>query len=231
MRETYVAVAGIVATDPQVRTLDDGRQVMSFRVASTSRRFDGQTRAWVDGHTFWVRVTCWRELADNASQCVRKRDRVLAWGRLHTEQWKGADGWSATTWPSTPSRSGTTSRSGSPLFNRKRRAVDQRTLTDVPVVDPDTGEIIGVPPGAAGRTPRAAGRPAHAPERACRRPTTSSTSSTTTGDADAVDGVEDPEEDEEDDDEPYAGRLGGEGDRARALVGSADRAEELLAPA
>ena len=40
-------------------------------------------------------------------------------------------------------------------------------------------------------------------------------------DADAVDRVEDPEEDEEDDDEPYAGRLGGEGDRARALVGSA----------
>jgi single-strand DNA-binding protein len=148
MRETYVAVAGIVATDPQVRTLDDGRQVMSFRVASTSRRFDGQTRAWVDGHTLWVRVTCWRELADNASRCVRKRDRVLAWGRLHTEQWKGADGVVRSDLSLDAESLGHDLTFGVSAFTRKRRAVDQRTLTDVPTIDQDTGEIISVPPGA-----------------------------------------------------------------------------------
>ena len=87
MRETFLTVAGIVATDPTVRTFDDGRKVMSFRMASTSRRFDSAAKTWVDGHTLWVKVSCWRELADNAAQSVRKRDRVLVSGRVRSEQW------------------------------------------------------------------------------------------------------------------------------------------------
>jgi single-strand DNA-binding protein len=150
MRESYVAVAGVVATDPQVRTLDDGRQVMSFRVASTSRRFDSGTRSWVDGHTLWVKVSCWRELADNASRCVRKRDRVLAWGRLHTEQWKGADGAIRSDLAMDAESLGHDLTYGVSAFSRKRRTVDQRTLTDVPVVDPATGEIVAVSPGSSG---------------------------------------------------------------------------------
>jgi len=158
MRETYVAVAGVVATDPQVRTLDDGRQVMSFRVASTSRRFDNPSRQWVDGHTLWVKVTCWRELADNAAKCVRKRDRVVAWGRLHTEQWKGADGVTRSDLAMDAESLGHDLTFGVSVFERKRRTIDQRTLTDVPVVDPATGEIISVATGAPG--PDAEGDPA-----------------------------------------------------------------------
>jgi single-strand DNA-binding protein len=150
MRETYVSVAGVVATDPQLRTLDDGRQVMSFRVASTSRRFDNPTRQWVDGHTLWIKVTCWRELADNAAKCVRKRDRVLAWGRLHTEQWKGADGATRSDLAMDAEALGHDLTFGVSVFDRKRRTVDQRTLTDVPVFDEATGEIIAVTPGAPG---------------------------------------------------------------------------------
>jgi single-strand DNA-binding protein len=142
MRETFVTVAGVVATDPQVRTLDDGRQVMSFRLASTSRRFDNQTRAWVDGHTLWVKVSCWRELADNASHCVRKRDRVLAWGRLHTEQWKGTDGSARSDLALDAEALGHDLTFGVSLFERKRRAVAQRTLTDVPGFDPETGAVV-----------------------------------------------------------------------------------------
>jgi single-strand DNA-binding protein len=151
MRETYVAVAGIVATEPQVRTLDDGRQVMSFRVASTSRRFDNPTGQWVDGHTLWLKVSCWRELADNASQSVRKSDRVLAWGRLHTEQWKGADGATRSDLAMDAEALGHDLAFGVSAFNRKRRAVAQRTLTDSPVFDPVTGEIVPIAQGAAGQ--------------------------------------------------------------------------------
>jgi single-strand DNA-binding protein len=144
MRETYTAVAGVVATDPQVRTLDDGRQVMSFRLASTSRRYDTTSRAWVDGHTLWVKVSCWRELADNAAVCVRKRDRVLAWGRLHTEQWKSPDGVPRSDLALDADALGHDLTFGVALFDRKKRAVAERTLTDRPVLDPVTGEIVPV---------------------------------------------------------------------------------------
>lgn len=161
MRETYVTVAGVVATDPQVRQLDDGRQVMSFRVASTSRKFDNHSRSWVDGHTLWVKVSCWRELADNASQCVRKRDRVVAWGRLHTEQWKGGDGAVRTDLALDAEALGHDLAFGVAVFERKRRTVSQRTLTDVPGIDPETGELVAVSPGVPGPdvTVTGAGRP------------------------------------------------------------------------
>lgn len=156
MRETYTSVAGIVATDPQVRTLDDGRQVMSFRVASTSRRFDSHAKAWVDGHTLWLKVTCWRELADNAVRSVRKRDRVVAWGRLHTEQWRGSDGVLRSDLALDAESLGHDLAFGVSVFERKRRAVAQRTLTDTPEVDRSTGEILSEadePGPDAARTP------------------------------------------------------------------------------
>ena len=221
MRETYVSVAGIVATDPQIRTLDDGRQVMSFRVASTSRRFDNQSRSWVDGHTLWLKVTCWRELADNAGQCVRKRDRVLAWGRLHTEQWRGADGVSRSDLALDAEALGHDLTFGVSVFKRKRRTVDQRTLTDVPLVDPVTGEIVSVVPGAPG--PDAEGEPGLAAATAVPEDDEEFAELD-----DELDQDEDDEEDEEDEDDEedagFAGRVG------VGAVGS-DRERELVASA
>ena len=68
MRETYMAVAGIVATDPQVRDArrrPAGDELPRGVDEPPVRQPHG---AWVDGHTLWVKVSCWRELADNASQ-------------------------------------------------------------------------------------------------------------------------------------------------------------------
>jgi single-strand DNA-binding protein len=144
MRETYLAVAGVVATDPTVRTLDDGRQVMSFRVASTSRRYDTTSKTWADGTTLWVKVSCWRELADNASKCVRKRDRILVWGRVKSEQWKGEGGMRSDLALDAEAM-GHDLTFGVSVFDRKKRTVAERTLTDVPIFDPVTGEIVGVP--------------------------------------------------------------------------------------
>jgi single-strand DNA-binding protein len=142
MRDTYLAVAGVVATDPTVRTLDDGRQVMSFRVASTSRRYDNGTKSWVDGQTLWVKVSCWRELADNAAQCVRKRDRIVAWGRVRSEQWKTKDGGLRSDLALEAEAMGHDLTYGVASFDRKRRTVSQRVLTDEPTVNTATGEIV-----------------------------------------------------------------------------------------
>jgi single-strand DNA-binding protein len=142
MRETYMHVAGIVATDPTIRTFDDGRQVMSFRVASTSRRYDTASKAWVDGQTLWVKVSCWRELAANAAECVRKRDRVVAWGRVRTEQWKGEDGGHRSDLALEAEALGHDLTFGVATFVRRRRAVSTRTLTPDGVLDLATGELV-----------------------------------------------------------------------------------------
>jgi single-strand DNA-binding protein len=145
MRETYMHVAGVVVTDPLVRKFDDGRQVMSFRVASTSRRYDGATKNWVDGQTLWVKVSCWRELAANAIECVRKGDRLVVWGRVRTEQWKGEDGGQRSDLAIEAEALGHDLAFGVATFERRRRTVSTQTLTAEGVVDTATGELAPSP--------------------------------------------------------------------------------------
>ncbi len=165
-------VAGVVATDPTMREFDDGRKVMSFRVASTSRRFDSGLKEWVDGPTLWVKVSCWRELAVNAAECVRKRDRVVVWGRVRSEQWT-SNGSMRSDLALEAEAMGHDLAFGVSVFERKRRAVSTRVLTtDAGTVDVTTGELAdpelpAVPPGlddepafmAGTADPGAAGRP------------------------------------------------------------------------
>ena len=129
MRETYMHVAGVVVTDPLVRKFDDGRQVMSFRVGSTSRRYDSNAKSWVDGQTLWVKVSCWRELATNAIECVRKGDRLVVWGRVRTEQWKGEDGGQRSDLAIEAEALGHDLAFGVSRFERRHRAVSTQTLT------------------------------------------------------------------------------------------------------
>jgi|1186.fasta_scaffold383162_2 single-strand DNA-binding protein len=146
MRETYMHVAGLVATDPTVRKFDDGRQVMSFRVASTSRRYDNASKTWVDGQTLWVKVSCWRELAENAAASVRKGDRLVVWGRVRTEQWKGEDGGQRSDLAVEAEALGHDLAFGVATFERRRRTVSAQTLTAEGVVDMATGELTPVRP-------------------------------------------------------------------------------------
>ena len=141
MRETYMHVAGVVVTDPLVRKFDDGRQVMSFRVGSTSRRYDSNAKSWVDGQTLWVKVSCWRELATNAIECVRKGDRLVVWGRVRTEQWKGEDGGQRSDLAIEAEALGHDLAFGVSRFERRHRAVSTQTLTPEGMVDTATGEL------------------------------------------------------------------------------------------
>jgi len=149
MRETYLTVAGIVATDPTIRTLDDGRKVMSFRMASTSRRFDTTAKTWVDGHTLWVKVSCWRELAENAAHSVRKRDRVLVTGRVRSEQWTVEGGGQRSDLALEADAVGHDLTYGTAEFSRKVRVQGEHVLTEGSTVDPATGEILHEQPVAS----------------------------------------------------------------------------------
>jgi single-strand DNA-binding protein len=90
--ETPVTIVGNVLNDPQIRRImNDQTTVTNFKVATTARRFDRLTNGWVDGVHLRVRVNCWRRLADNVKQCVKRGDPVVVTGRLHSRDWIGED--------------------------------------------------------------------------------------------------------------------------------------------
>jgi single-strand DNA-binding protein len=91
--EAQISVVGYVASEPEyVQVGQDGIPKLTMRVAWTTRRREPATGQWVDANTSFVRVTCWRRLADNLSTCLRKGDPVLLRGRLDVRPFLGKDG-------------------------------------------------------------------------------------------------------------------------------------------
>ena len=60
-------------------------------MASTTTRFDQDLQGYVDGHTTWLNVSCWRGLAFNAAASLRKGQPVIVYGTLHVRDWKDGD--------------------------------------------------------------------------------------------------------------------------------------------
>jgi single-strand DNA-binding protein len=88
MNDTYVTVVGNAVDSPNARRLENGTTVCNFRVASTARRFDREAGKWADGDSLFLKVTCWRQLADNALQSIFKGDPVVVVGRLFTRSYE-----------------------------------------------------------------------------------------------------------------------------------------------
>jgi single-strand DNA-binding protein len=63
MNEILSTVFGNIATEPKHSITPQGVPLTSFRMASTTTRFDQELQGYVDGHTTWLNVSCWRGLA------------------------------------------------------------------------------------------------------------------------------------------------------------------------
>jgi single-strand DNA-binding protein len=87
-----ITVVGHLAWAPRARVVAGGTAVADFRIATTPRKFDKATNSWTDLETLWFGVTCWRGLAENATQSLKKGDRVVVTGRLTTKSWKNEQG-------------------------------------------------------------------------------------------------------------------------------------------
>lgn len=88
MNETTVTVIGNVVDEPQRRKTEAGISVTNFRVASTARRYDRQDGRWIDGDSLYLKVSCWRQLADNVDRSVVKGDPIVVTGRLYTRSYE-----------------------------------------------------------------------------------------------------------------------------------------------
>src|SRR5579859_7478975 len=87
MFETPITVRGNVVDQPERRVTESGVTMVSFRVASTERRFNLEANEWSDGNQLFVRVTCWREMAENVALSVNKGDPILVFGRLFSRRY------------------------------------------------------------------------------------------------------------------------------------------------
>jgi single-strand DNA-binding protein len=92
MNEAHISLTGYVANEPRIKTIREGVQNLSMRVAWTPRWIDRATGEWTDGSTSFVTVTCWRKLADNVAVCLRKGDPVVIKGRLSVRSYEDKQG-------------------------------------------------------------------------------------------------------------------------------------------
>lgn len=95
MNETHVTFVGNIATEIRSTRSRDGVPIASFRIASTTRRFE-RGKGWADADTIFVTVVCWRQLAEHAASSFSKGEPVIVTGRLRMRQWSAEDGRSGT---------------------------------------------------------------------------------------------------------------------------------------
>ncbi len=92
MKGTSITVVGNLITPVNRRNLSGGRSVAHFRVACTERRIDRATGAWSDGDTFYIGVTCWRELAEHVAATFGVGDPIIVRGRIYTSSYDTENG-------------------------------------------------------------------------------------------------------------------------------------------
>ena len=119
MNEPFVTLQGWVGNDVAFRETKDG-PVANFRVGVTPR-IRRRDAGWVDGPTSWFSVSCWRLLAENVRDSVRKGDAVVVHGRLRTDVWERQDGQSSTTYVLDAQHVGHDLNRGTTMFTRVSR--------------------------------------------------------------------------------------------------------------
>ncbi|WP_024803193.1 single-stranded DNA-binding protein [Nocardia sp. BMG51109] len=92
MYEANTAVIGTVVTHPVRRSLPSGEQVVTFRMASNSRRFDRERGEWVQGASLFLTINCWRRLVEGVDASIRRGDPIIAYGQLRTHEYRTKDG-------------------------------------------------------------------------------------------------------------------------------------------
>lgn len=90
--EIYATVVGNLGDDPEMRFTASGVPVCQISIANTPRVRDNVSGEWKEADPTWVRVVCWRSLAQNVAESLRKGDRVVAYGKLENRAWEDKEG-------------------------------------------------------------------------------------------------------------------------------------------
>lgn len=142
MFDTPVTVVGNVLSAPEWRrTTVTGAFVVTFKIASTSRRFDKDRGLWVDGASLRVRVSCWRRLGENVSVSVQLGDPVVVYGRLYSRDWVDEQGTKRTSYELDALAVGHDLNKGVDKFARRRAPGATDMINDATSASAAGGEL------------------------------------------------------------------------------------------
>ena len=83
---------GNLTDDPEVRVTPNGTAVANLTIATTARRYDRQSKAWVDGDTTYIKLVVWNEQAETVADSLRKGMRVIVQGRWTQRTYESRSG-------------------------------------------------------------------------------------------------------------------------------------------
>lgn len=153
--ETVVTIIGNLTTDPELKTIGNGKPVANFTIASTPRTYNRNTNQWEDGQALFMRCAAWNELADHIGVSLAKGMRVIVSGRLSQRQYQAKDGSNRTVVEMTVDEIGPSLRYATAQVKRENRTTGFNGQSG----DSRPSQQYG----QAARTPRATPAPASDP--------------------------------------------------------------------
>lgn len=90
MADNQVTLVGNITDDPELRFTPSGSAVANFTVAINRRIRQGDQ--WEDRLDGFFNCSCWRDMAENAAESLRKGARVVVVGRLQQRSWEDREG-------------------------------------------------------------------------------------------------------------------------------------------
>nr|WP_318283939.1 single-stranded DNA-binding protein [Rhodococcus ruber] len=85
---TQISIVGNATSDPETRFLPSGIAVSNFSVAVSQRQYDKGRKEWVGGDTMFLRVSAFRDLAENIANSVSRGQRVIVSGKLKSRTYE-----------------------------------------------------------------------------------------------------------------------------------------------
>lgn len=85
--DNTVTLVGNATREPDLRFTPSGAANASFGLAVNRRWQNRQTNEWEEETSFFD-VICWKELAENVTECVTKGTRVIVTGKLQQRSWE-----------------------------------------------------------------------------------------------------------------------------------------------
>ena len=86
MSDNTLTITGNLPDAPELRFTQSGIAVATFTVMQTKREKQGDQ--YVDGAKNGLRVTVWRDMAENVAESLVKGSRVTVTGRLEPQNWQ-----------------------------------------------------------------------------------------------------------------------------------------------
>lgn len=83
--------------DPTLRFSQAGMPIASFTAVADKKKKNESTGQWDDDKVIFVRVTCFKQLAEHVAESVKKGTNVVVTGQVSASEWETDSGEKRTT--------------------------------------------------------------------------------------------------------------------------------------